>query len=208
MRLTIHQPEHAPWLGLFDKIRKSDLLVILDTVQFKKNDFQNRNKLRSGWITVPVKKHPLDTDIKDIEIASVEWKNQYLSRFKTYQFESRYGTYFPAIETMIQSSRQSLSELNIMMLLFMMQCFDIRTPTVRASSLGLPKVKGGNEVVLQICGRFHSTRESLTYISGTGGKNYLQVGDFEKKRIAVEFNDAQYPHLSAFDHLLKHGPSF
>jgi len=71
MIVTIHQPEHLPWLGLFDKIRRADLFVILDCVQFRKNYFQNRNRIRteSGWtwITVPVRR-PLLAPINEIQI--------------------------------------------------------------------------------------------------------------------------------------------
>ncbi|MBI5188629.1 MAG: WbqC family protein, partial [Nitrospirae bacterium] len=42
--VSIHQPHFMPWLGYFDKIQRSDYFVFLDTVQFKKNEFQNRNK--------------------------------------------------------------------------------------------------------------------------------------------------------------------
>ena len=45
MIITIHQPEHLPWLGLLNKIAKADKFVILDSVQFEKNYFQNRNKI-------------------------------------------------------------------------------------------------------------------------------------------------------------------
>ena len=47
MIISIHQPAYLPWLGYFDKINKSDLFVFLDTVQFQKNSFQNRNMILS-----------------------------------------------------------------------------------------------------------------------------------------------------------------
>ncbi|MEW6675226.1 MAG: WbqC family protein, partial [Nitrospirota bacterium] len=55
--VSIHQPYFMPWLGYFDKIQRSDYFVFLDTVQFKKNEFQNRNRIRTSqgtlWLTVP-----------------------------------------------------------------------------------------------------------------------------------------------------------
>jgi hypothetical protein len=43
--VAIHQPEHLPWLGFFNKIDQADLFVLLDVVQFRKNYFQNRNRI-------------------------------------------------------------------------------------------------------------------------------------------------------------------
>ena len=60
MLLTIHQPEHLPWLGFFHKMAMADQYVVLDSVQYEKDYFQNRNKIRfTGndgwkWITTPV----------------------------------------------------------------------------------------------------------------------------------------------------------
>ena len=75
MVVAIHQPEHLPWLGFFDKARQADLLILLDCVQFRKNYFQNRNRIRTEdgwcWITLPVRQtgrgtHPGDTARPDI----------------------------------------------------------------------------------------------------------------------------------------------
>src|SRR5581483_975536 len=41
MLVAIHQPQFLPWLGYLDKIDRADLFVVLDCVQFKKNEWQN-----------------------------------------------------------------------------------------------------------------------------------------------------------------------
>ena len=45
MVVTIHQPEHFPYGGFFQKMAASDLFIILDNVNYRKNYYQNRNKL-------------------------------------------------------------------------------------------------------------------------------------------------------------------
>lgn len=45
MVVAIHQPEHLPWLGFFNKMANADEFVILDNVQYRKRYFQNRNKI-------------------------------------------------------------------------------------------------------------------------------------------------------------------
>jgi len=48
MIVAIHQPQYLPWLGYLDKIERCDTFVFLDNVQFKKNEWQNRNKIKTG----------------------------------------------------------------------------------------------------------------------------------------------------------------
>ena len=52
------QPTYLPWLGYFDLMAESDLFVFLDHVQFEKESWQNRNRVKSPegwlWLTVPV----------------------------------------------------------------------------------------------------------------------------------------------------------
>src|SRR5437660_776329 len=85
MRVTIHQPEHLPWLGFLDKARRADLLVLLDSVQYRKNYFQNRNRVRAAngpaWVTVPVlTKGNADQEIREVQInteGSPRWREKY-----------------------------------------------------------------------------------------------------------------------------------
>src|SRR5512137_468969 len=48
MIVAIHQPQYLPWLGYFDKMLKADVFCYLDTVQYKKNEWQNRNRIRTA----------------------------------------------------------------------------------------------------------------------------------------------------------------
>src|SRR5262249_28506311 len=59
MIVSVNQPAYLPWLGYFHRIAASDVHVVLDHVQFEKNSYVNRNKVRTDpgwcWLTVPVK---------------------------------------------------------------------------------------------------------------------------------------------------------
>ena len=62
--VSAHQPNFLPYLGFFDKMMKSDILVIRDEVLYVKKEFHNRNRIRingnnplnpqSKWISIPV----------------------------------------------------------------------------------------------------------------------------------------------------------
>lgn len=54
MMLAAHQPSFLPWLSFFRKIFLADKFCVLANVQFEKNSFLNRCKVRDKWWTVPV----------------------------------------------------------------------------------------------------------------------------------------------------------
>ena len=62
LTLSAHQPEFLPWLGYVSKAAMADVYFILDSVQYVKDVFQNRNKIRIKqgdgwqWLNIPVKK--------------------------------------------------------------------------------------------------------------------------------------------------------
>jgi hypothetical protein len=76
--VAVHQPQYLPWLGYFDKIRRADVFCFLDNVQYKKNDWQNRNRIKTAqgwqWLTVPVH-YRFPQKITEVTInSSVKWE--------------------------------------------------------------------------------------------------------------------------------------
>jgi hypothetical protein len=75
MIVSINQPAYLPWLGYFHRIAVADAHIVLDHVQFEKNSFTNRNKVRLSagwcWLTVPLRTAGKfgDLSIHELEIA-------------------------------------------------------------------------------------------------------------------------------------------
>ncbi len=203
MKVTIHQPEHIPWLGFFDKVSKADVFVILDSVQFRKNYFQNRNKiLPDQWLTVPIKKHHLTTKIKDIQISDRKWRMGYLDQVRhVYKKTEFYQQYFPEFVSIINKGHTSLSELNIELIDWAMKIFGLTPEVYLSSSLDHNDSLKASDLVLEICKSLGATE----YISGAGGHDYLKVETFNNCGIEVTFNKPDYPKLSFLDHLFKYG---
>lgn len=196
MIVTIHQPEHLIWLGLIDKIRQSDVFVILDDVQFEKNNFQNRNKIKSGWLTVPIKKHKLNTKINEIEIADTNWRPKYLKTIKQdYSKAPNLDKHYPKIEAIINKGHKRLLDLNVDLICYFMDCFGLRTKIMLSSPLNI-EASGGSERCAKICQRLGAE----TYLAGSGSLDYLKRDDFGD--IKVLFHQYEAPnHLSALDYL-------
>ena len=199
--ISIHQPEHLPWLGYFDKMKRVETFVILDDVQFRKNYFQNRNRicLPSGepsWLTVPIAKFKSCSHIKDISITDDEsWKSSYIKKIEQCYCKSKnYTTITRSLYPIIENADRSLSNLNIDLIEWLKNLLSISARLVRSSELG-PK-SSSQDINLQINRALCSRR----YLSGPMGKAYLNLNDWERDSIDVVFHSYASPkHMIAAD---------
>lgn len=209
-RVGIHQPETFPWAGYFNKMLNSDIFVILDDVQYKKNNFQNRNRImmngRPTWLTLPVDtKGRLSSTIKDMKIAdTVDWKTRTL-----HLLEVAYSkcSYYEEVMTKLRPIftdvwYQYLMDFNMNFIIFIREYLGIYTPIKFSSSLDINSHK--TDLVFDICKECGAT----TYLSGAGGRDYLDLTRFNEEGIKVvyqEFDESmtyrgmQEPYMSVLD---------
>lgn len=216
MRLAAHQPQYLPWLGYFDKMDRADLFVLLDTVQFKKNEWQNRNRIRTSegwqWLTVPVH-HRFPMTIREVGIdESTPWRRKHREALRIqYARAACREAIQPAIDRLLQEPCANLSELNVGTVRLLAQLLGVRTPIVLASSLeGLPD--GADDRLVALCRRFNCG----TYLAGAGGRAYMDPEPYRRAGIQVTvqvFRHPVYPQahpgftpdLSALDLLMNGG---
>jgi len=217
-RIAIHQPEHLPWLGYLDKARRADEFIFLDTVAFKKNYFENRNRIRTpqgwAWVTAPVLlKGRFGQAFQDVEInnqarwAEVYWRTL-LQNYSRAPFWKKYG---PALEGILLRPWEKLVDLNLALIGLVWREFGIATPTRRASTLGVTGKKSG--LLLDICRKTGAT----VYLSGPSGRDYLDQSLFADAGIGIEFHEFHHPQyaqrfspfvpgMASIDLLLNEGP--
>lgn len=199
MKLSIHQPAYLPWMGYFDKIALTDHHVFLDSVQFEKNSFSNRNRIKTQngalWLTIPVKlKGHSSSTLSSTQIDnSQNWKARHLkSIWMNYKRAPRFDSCYPKLEKLFSTQHDLLSELCYEQLLFWLKELEIRVSVTRSSTLGISSQK--SELILDLCKHFHSTQ----YLSGELGKNYLLEEDFAAAGIEIQYQKfvtAHYPQL-------------
>ncbi len=192
--VAIHQPAYNPWLGYVHRVALADVFVFLDTVQFEKNSFTNRNRVRigksdSGWLTVPViqKGHTAAT-LQDLKIAPGKWASKHLRTLaQNYGKTPHFDAVYPGWEALLNRPHTHLSDLCWEMLEMICRTLAIRTKLVRASTLQASGEK--SDLVLNIVSGLQADR----YLSGPQGRDYLRHEAFQSRSIEVVYHDYQHP---------------
>ncbi len=193
MVVAAHQPQYLPWLGYFHKIDTADIFVLLDNVQFKKNEWQNRNRIKTAqgwqWLTVPVL-YEYPQLIKEVMINNkVNWQHKQrqtiLSNYRKARHYDRLGGFFDDI---FFSSWQFISQLNVAVVKRLTAILGIDKPLYVASELGgFPQ--DPDERLIAITKHFRAD----TYLAGAGGRGYMVLDKYNQSGIEVIFQDFKHP---------------
>ncbi len=184
MKLSIHQPQYLPWLSYFLKIEKSDNFVFLDNVNFQKNGLQNRNKIKNSngefWLTVPIL-HNTGQKIIDVKINNkINWKKKHMNALKySYQKSPFFEKYFNEIIEIYDLNWYYLNDLNICLIEKILKWMEIKTIIKRSSEINAEGIS--SDLILNICLKIGADE----YISGTGGKNYLDKNKFQDHGVNI-----------------------
>jgi hypothetical protein len=196
MIIGTHQPNYLPYLGFFDKMKRSDIFVIYDDAQFNKEDFQHRNKIRIfhgwKWLTVPVEKKPIPINkIKirnELTLKGIKWSDVHFRDIvDNYKDAPCYHTYESELAAIYRDKYYKLIDLNIALIHFLKNALEINTKLIFSSELGFTSKSTERlvEMVEALCGD--------VYLSGPMGRDYLNLTLFEKRGIKVEFQDFKHP---------------
>lgn len=198
MIVSAHQPNFAPWLGFFDKALHSDVLVLLDTVQFIKRGYQNRARIKAStgprWLTVPViSKGRYDQATRDVEIdETAAWRAVHLRTLQTVLARAPYRDELLAVVEPIygRDDLHLLTDLNMEIIRAVADRLGIATRLVLASELPTE----GSSTRLMV-----SLTEAVggdVYLSGPTGRKYLEPELFDEAGLELRYHSfdvVEYP---------------
>jgi len=197
MKVAIAQPTYLPWLGYFDLLDQVDQFVILDSVQFEKQSWQQRNRIKTPdglqWLTVPVVfRGRLHQKIRDVEIREADfWRNHLRAVELNYRRSPFFEAYFSEFAMRLQasSSAQRLLEITSALIAWFTGILSIRTPVVLASELPVHGVR--TELLREICACLGAD----VYLSPLGSAAYLleEKEILTARGIALEFQHYEHP---------------
>jgi hypothetical protein len=208
--VSIIQSNYIPWKGYFDIIGLSDAFIILDTVQFTKNDWRNRNRIKVAagqpWLTIPVKTGGrFGQTIAETEVADASWAESHWSKLSaTYRSLPGFALYGPVVRQAYEDAAREthLSAVNRLFLERLCGLLGIQTPITDATAY--PDAPEKSERVLALCEAAGATR----YLSGPAAKSYLDEAAFAARGIDLAYMDyGGYPEYEQVNPPFDHGVS-
>jgi hypothetical protein len=220
--LVAHQPEYFPWLGFIAKAQLADVYYIVDTVQYVKEHWHSRNKIRKKdgwlWINTPV----LQSKSKilmwpEAKIDNTKpWKRKQLSSIQMcYSRSKYYKEIYAELEEIYSKDYEYLIDFNEQIIKYAFKKFNINVPVYKTSEL----IKEGHDIsgvktdlILNMC----KAANAKTFIFGQDGKTYIEENKFKQAGVEYKFQNFKHPeykqrypefesHMSFIDLLFNHG---
>jgi len=195
-RVVVLQSNYLPWLGYFALIAEADILVVLDSAKYTKNDWRNRNQLLGAnglfWLTVPVHKDSTSKCIYDATVVESRWVHKHLVSLQ----ESLSGLQFA--DEVLNALRfdynkfigqRSLHSINLRLISTLCELMSIRTTIILDYQVATSDLLafGANPTLrlVEIC----KTLGASSYLTGPSALRYLELAQFTRAGIKVEIAD-------------------
>lgn len=193
MKVGIIQSNYIPWRGYFDFIDSVDLFIFHDDLQYTKNDWRNRNKIKTSqgtqWLSVPVHYKHTAQKIDETPIDySQNWIRKHLQNLQQwYRTAPYFDRYYPTLHSLLQVPYDSISQLNITLCKWIMKELHIVTPLQISREFNPQGSK--TERLIDLLKKVNAT----TYLSGPNAKAYLDESTFHRHHIQLEYKSYEYP---------------
>lgn len=195
MIVAIMQPTYLPWIGYLDLIDQADRFVLLDTVQFERQSWQNRNRIKTAqgvkWLTVPVQR-AFGQSILDTRVQANEpWRTKHFETIRyAYGKAPGWEQLGSRLKDAYDHACEHLHTLNTSLLFVLLEACGIQAAdkVLRASDLG---VGGGRtELLVNICKKLGAD----TYLSPLGSADYLNENNpFPREGIELRYHAYEHP---------------
>lgn len=196
MVYAVHQPDFLPWFGFFNKIKQSDVFVILDDAQFQKTGGSYMNRVQflingePKHFTVPIVRNYHGTRlVNEAEYRGEDWKERWL---KTFQTNYARCMHFPEAMDLVRSicavQRDGLCDFNMAAVELICEGLGLGTDRfVRSSSLGVGATRAQRIVDIGLA------VGCCTYLSGTGARAYNDEDLFRAAGIRLTYQQFEHP---------------
>jgi hypothetical protein len=188
-KVAIVQSNYIPWKGYFDLIAKADLFIFHDDLQYTKQDWRNRNKIKTPhgpkWLSIPCGSNE-NRLICKVVLRDHTWQRKHWHKImQSYQFAPHFELYKAFFEEFyLQGTWTNLSDLNQFLIKKISRVYlGINTEFDDSRRYNLKEKKALR--VLELLKKVGAD----IYLSGPKAKNYLDERVFEDTGIQIEWMD-------------------
>ena len=207
-KIAILQSNYIPWKGYFDLINMVDEFILYDEVQYTKNDWRNRNKIKTSqgvqWLTIPVRQENLEQKIKDTKISDKKWNIKHWRAISQNYAKTKYFKEYKEIfeGLYLGCDEEYLSQINYKFITAINDILGIKTKIRWSSEFEL--IDGQTEKLLGICKDCNAD----VYLSGPAAKDYFDEELARAENIQVEWMDySGYTEYNQLHPPFEHGVS-
>ena len=200
MNVVILQPSYIPWRGYFDQIRRAELFIFYDDIQYDKHGWRNRNQIKTHqgkqWLTIPVysKGVTQGVSIKDVRIDwSKPWAKSHLKSLTiSYSRAPHFKGYLPLLEEIYRRRDEFLADFTIGTSIRLARELGFTSTRFMRSS-ELTNIEGQKtDRVINVLKRVGATH----YICGPSASSYMEPEKFDAAGITFEYMEYNYPEYS------------
>jgi hypothetical protein len=193
MRVGIMQPYFLPYIGYFSLIKQTHRFILLDTVQFIKHGWIERNRVlkpNNGWqyIAVPLVKHSRDTKIQEIRINNnLDWRDTIFRQLEHYKKRAFfYKETIDVLKIALNIETESIVKLNehILKTICKYINIDINIDIFSEMSLDIENPNSPDEWALNICKSIGNVNE---YWNPEGGLKFFNRNKYKNDGIDIKF---------------------
>jgi len=197
VNVVILQPSYIPWRGYFGQIRRADLFIFYDDVQYDKHGWRNRNQIKTAqgkqWLTIPVHSKGVTEGIpiKDVRIDwSRPWGKNHLKALTfAYNKTPYFRDYLSLLESFYARRDECLADFTIETTILLSRELGI-TSTRFLRSSDLPGIQGvKTDRLIQILKQVGASH----YLSGPSARDYIEQEKFDGAGITLEYMEYNYP---------------
>ena len=207
-KVAILQSNYIPWKGYFDIIASVDEFIFYDEMQYTKNDWRNRNKIKTEqglkWLTIPVEncnRLSNEQKISDTEIFDRRWSRKHWETIKNAYRKSPFFNMYKDVfaELYLGKDETKLVGVNYKFIFAICDLLGIKTKISFDKDYGL--IEGKTERLVDLVKKAGGTE----YLSGPAAKDYIKEELFEEAGIKLSWMDYsnyhEYPQLyPPFEH--------
>lgn len=211
-KIAILQSNYIPWKGYFDIIDSVDEFIFYDEMQYTKNDWRNRNKIKTQngllWLTIPCKTKGAISEfqkINETKIIDKRWAKKHWNSLENAYSKAPYFNKYKDLFKQIYcecAEEDFLCNVNYKFIFAINKLLGINTKISFDKDYGL--IDGKTERLIDLVKKANGNE----YISGPAARDYIDESLFKKANIKLSWmNYSNYKEYKQLYLPFEHGVS-